>query len=175
MCCWMLEVCPVPRAIVCLPGTGVDCTLLKQMRSGQRHSGSTMPYTTSSPCPIAALPSIVLTGGQGTFQSPVSPSGGSLQCQPWHAKPCPTCSCGRDLCGVDWPLGHWLPIPGRVPLLAMKPAMSMGLLSMERFLMQPMNCLLCTGKSSGKFGTPPRRRGPVRSKDLKKQRNAHNF
>lgn len=66
-------------------------------------------------------------------------------------------------------------IPGRVPLLAMKLAMSIGLLSIERFLMQPINCLLCTGKSSGKFGTPPRSRGPVRSKDLKKQRKAHHF
>lgn len=104
MCCWILEVCPVPRAIVRLPGTGVGCTLLKQMRSGQRHSGSTMPYTTLSPCPIAALPSTVLTEGQGWFQNTVSPSSswGSSQCQtPRHPKPCPTHSCGRDLSGTD--------------------------------------------------------------------------
>lgn len=102
MCCWMLEVCPVPRAIVCLPGTGVDCTLLKQMRSGQTHSGSTMPYSTQRPCTIAALASVVLTGWQGSFQNPVSPSlsWGFSQCQPPQPpKPCHTHSCGRDLCG----------------------------------------------------------------------------
>lgn len=96
MYCWILEVCPVPRAIVCLPGTGVDCTLLKQMRSGQRHSGSTMPYNAWSPCAIAALPSTVLTGGQGSFQNPVSPSWNSSQCQPpRHSKLCHMHSCGR--------------------------------------------------------------------------------
>lgn len=58
-------------------------------------------------------------------------------------------------------------IPGRVPLLAMKLAMSMCWLSIRRFFMQPMNCRLRTGKSSGSFGTPPRRSGPVRSSDLK--------
>lgn len=74
-----------------------------------------------------------------------------------------------------WLLSLWSFLPGSVPLLAMKLAMSIGLLSMERFLMQPTNCLLCTGKSSGKFGTPPSSRGPVRSNDLKEQRNDHCF
>ncbi len=53
-----------------------------------------------------------------------------------------------------------------MPLLAIKLAMSMGLLSIVRFLMQPTKSLSCTGKSSGRFGTPPRSRGPVRSNDL---------
>ncbi len=42
----------------------------------------------------------------------------------------------------------------------------MGLLSIVRFLIQPTKSLSCTGKSSGRFGTPPRSRGPVRSNDL---------
>lgn len=58
--------------------------------------------------------------------------------------------------------------PGRVPLLAMKPAMSTCWLSTRRFFMQPTNCRLRMGKSSGSFGTPPRSRGPVRSSDLRR-------
>lgn len=66
--------------------------------------------------------------------------------------------------------------PGRVPLLAMKLAMSTCWLSTRRFFMQPTNCRLRTGKSSGSFGTPPRSRGPVRSRDLRRhlhQRGLH--
>ena len=33
--------------------------------------------------------------------------------------------------------------------------------------MQPTNCRFWTGKSSGSLGTPPSRRGPVRSRDLR--------
>lgn len=58
--------------------------------------------------------------------------------------------------------------PGRVPLLAMKLAMSTCWLSTRRLFMQPTNCRLRTGKSSGSFGTPPRSRGPVRSSDLRR-------
>lgn len=61
-------------------------------------------------------------------------------------------------------------IPGRVPLLAMKLAMSMCWLSILRFFIQPTNCRLWTGKSSGSFGTPPSSSGPVRSKDLTTQK-----
>lgn len=53
--------------------------------------------------------------------------------------------------------------------MAMKLAMSMFLPSMDRFRMQPTNCRLCTGKASGRLGTPPRSRGPVRSRDLGRQ------
>lgn len=60
-------------------------------------------------------------------------------------------------------------VPGTVPLLAMKPAMSMCWLSIRRFFMQPTNSRLRTGKSSGSLGTPPRSRGPVRSRDLRPQ------
>lgn len=60
-------------------------------------------------------------------------------------------------------------VPALVPLLAMKPAMSTFLPSMDRFRMQPTNCRFCTGKSSGRLGTPPRSRGPVRSRDLRRQ------
>lgn len=56
--------------------------------------------------------------------------------------------------------------PAVVPLLAMKLAMSMGLLSMVRFLMQPTKSRFLTGKSSGRLGTPPSNKGPVRSNDL---------
>lgn len=57
-------------------------------------------------------------------------------------------------------------VPALVPLLAMNPAMSTLLPSMDRFCMQPTNCRLCTGKASGRLGTPPSSRGPVRSRDL---------
>lgn len=60
--------------------------------------------------------------------------------------------------------------PALVPLLAMKLAMSTCLPSMDRFRMQPTNCRFCTGKSSGRLGTPPRSSGPVRSRDLWRQR-----
>lgn len=60
-------------------------------------------------------------------------------------------------------------VPALVPLLAMKAAMSTFLPSMDRFRMQPTNCRLCTGKSSGRLGTPPRSSGPVRSRDLGRQ------
>lgn len=57
-------------------------------------------------------------------------------------------------------------IPGTVPLLAMKSAMSTCWLSTCRFLMQPTKCRVRTGKLSGRSGTPPSSRGPVRSRDL---------
>lgn len=57
-------------------------------------------------------------------------------------------------------------LPALVPLLAMKLAMSTFLPSTVRFRMQPTNCRLCTGKASGRLGTPPKSRGPVRSRDL---------
>ena len=60
--------------------------------------------------------------------------------------------------------------PALVPLLAMKLAMSTCLPSMDRFRMQPTNCRFRTGKSSGRLGTPPRSSGPVRSRDLWRQR-----
>lgn len=44
--------------------------------------------------------------------------------------------------------------------------MSMGLLSMLSFLMQPTKSLFLTGKSSGRLGTPPSNSGPVKSRDL---------
>ncbi|TNN70472.1 hypothetical protein EYF80_019349 [Liparis tanakae] len=44
--------------------------------------------------------------------------------------------------------------------------MSMGLLSMLRFLMQPTKSRFHTGKSSGRLGTPPSSSGPVKSRDL---------
>lgn len=53
--------------------------------------------------------------------------------------------------------------------MAMKPAMSTLLPSMDRFRMQPTNWRLRTGKSSGRLGTPPRSRGPVRSRDLRRK------
>ena len=52
--------------------------------------------------------------------------------------------------------------------MAMKLAMSIGLLSMLRFLMQPTKFLFLTGKSSGRLGTPPSSSGPVKSSDLQK-------
>lgn len=72
--------------------------------------------------------------------------------------------------------GRWLlallqpqaPIPGTVPLLAMKLAMSTCWLSTCRFLMQPTKCRVRTGKLSGRSGTPPSSRGPVRSRDLER-------
>lgn len=76
------------------------------------------------------------------------------------------------------PCGHHSPVmpgwgaraePALVPLLAMKLAMSTSLPSMDKLRMQPTNCRLCTGKSSGRLGTPPRSRGPVRSRDLGRQ------
>lgn len=47
--------------------------------------------------------------------------------------------------------------------------MSMCWLSIRRFFMHPTNCWLRTGKSSGSLGTPPRSKGPVRSRDLTTQ------
>lgn len=61
---------------------------------------------------------------------------------------------------------HYAHTPGKVPLLAMNPAMSTGLLSMCRSFMQPINSLVPNGKFSGRLGTPPKNNGPVRSKDL---------
>ena len=61
------------------------------------------------------------------------------------------------------------PIPGMVPLLAMKSAMSTCRLSTCRFLMQPTKCRVRTGKLSGRSGTPPSSRGPVRSRDLRQR------
>lgn len=58
---------------------------------------------------------------------------------------------------------HW---PGSVPLLAINPAISSGLLSMCSSFMQPINSLVPKGKLSGTLGTPPRNNGPVRSRDL---------
>lgn len=48
----------------------------------------------------------------------------------------------------------------------MKSAMSTCRLSTCRFLMQPTKCRVRTGKLSGRSGTPPSSRGPVRSRDL---------
>lgn len=60
--------------------------------------------------------------------------------------------------------GHGL--PAMVPLFATKAAMSTRRPSMYRSRMQPTNSLCDTGKFSGRLGTPPRSRGPVRSRDL---------
>lgn len=79
VCCLILCVCTVPRATVCVPGTGADCTLLKQMRSGCSHASDMAP----APCPAApgapasqiganSLHLAVLRGGQGLFQNPLS-------------------------------------------------------------------------------------------------------
>lgn len=46
--------------------------------------------------------------------------------------------------------------------------MSMGLLSIRRFLMQPTKSRFFTGKSSGRLGTPPSSSGPVKSSDLQR-------
>jgi len=43
----------------------------------------------------------------------------------------------------------------------------MRLLSMYRSLMHPTKSRWETGKFSGRLGTPPRSKGPVRSKDLR--------
>lgn len=56
--------------------------------------------------------------------------------------------------------------PGRVPLLAMKAAMSTGCWSTWRCRMHPTKCRLRIGKLSGSVGTPPSSSGPVRSSDL---------
>lgn len=70
------------------------------------------------------------------------------------------CHCrDTERCNIEHP-------PGKVPLLAMNPAMSTGLLSMCRSFMQPINSLVPNRKFSGRLGTPPRNNGPVRSKDL---------
>ena len=53
--------------------------------------------------------------------------------------------------------------------MAMKAARSRGLLSTWRSFMQPMNSLAPNGKLSGTLGTPPRNKGPVRSRDLCRQ------
>lgn len=56
----------------------------------------TMPSSTLSPCPMAALSSTVLTGVRGHFRA--------LCPLPLPGVPCsapPTHSCGRDLSGID--------------------------------------------------------------------------
>lgn len=60
------------------------------------------------------------------------------------------------------PLG----LPAIVPLFATKAAMSIRRPSMCKSRMQPMKSLWDTGKFSGRLGTPPKSRGPVRSRDL---------
>lgn len=60
------------------------------------------------------------------------------------------------------PLG----LPAIVPLFATKAAMSTRRPSMCKSRMQPMKSLWDTGKFSGRLGTPPKSRGPVRSRDL---------
>jgi hypothetical protein len=84
---------------------------------------------------------------------------------------CPHARHGPSFASSSQPGPHpQAPVPGTVPLLAMKSAMSMCRLSTCRFLMQPTKCRIRTGKFSGRSGTPPRSRGPVRSRDLWKQK-----
>lgn len=52
-------------------------------------------------------------------------------------------------------------------MLAINPAKSSGLLSMCSSFIQPINSLVPNGKLSGTLGTPPRNKGPVRSRDLR--------
>lgn len=68
---------------------------------------------------------------------------------------------------LPWILKH--PVPGTVPLLAMKSAMSTSRLSIRKSRIQPTKCRFRTGKLSGRSGTPPNNSGPVRSRDLGRQ------
>lgn len=54
-------------------------------------------------------------------------------------------------------------------MLAINPAKSSGLLSMCSSFMQPINSLEPNGKLSGTLGTPPRNKGPVKSRDLREK------
>lgn len=101
--------------------------------------------------------------------SPVSPRVGLDRGWPVQAR-CRSCRCAclppEETCaGPSRPLDRGC-LPAVVPLLATKAAMSTWRPSMCRSRMQPMKSLWNTGKFSGRLGTPPRSRGPVRSRDL---------
>lgn len=93
---------------------------------------------------------------------------------PWEKLPEPVLATRGHREPADGGLSRWPPpapgrgacLPATVPLLATKAAMSTGRPSMCRSRMQPTKSLWDTGKFSGRLGTPPRSRGPVRSRDL---------